>query len=373
MRHSKIHSKFKLNGISYQFGELKELGYDWIKEGNPYEKAIGDFLLNWLDDNPTLEVKTSGSTGTPKNCTLQKQQMINSALATGKYFDLEPRNTALLCLPVDYIAGKMMIVRALFLGLELDCVEPTSNPLSGIYKDYDFVAMIPVQLEKSIDQIKRIKTLIVGGAAISRDLQKKVQGKPTAIFETYGMTETITHVAVKIINAVGSGHPTALKTGSASNTAPVCEEYFKALPNVLFSIDDRGCLVISAPEISSNLVVTNDCIRLISKTEFEWLGRYDTVINSGGIKLFPEQIEEKLKSLITNRFFVAGIPDDKLGQKLVLFVEGNLNPEILLVKIKDFGKLEKFEIPKFINVLPKFIETKTGKLKRKKNIEILNL
>ena len=376
-KYTKIHPKFKFNSISYQFNELKEVAYELIKEGKPYEKAIGDFLLCWLDDKPTIEVKTSGSTGTPKNCILQKQHMINSALTTGEYFHLMPGNTSLLCLLADYIAGKMMIVRAMVLGLELDCVEPVSTPLAGLYKDYDFIAMVPVQLEKSLDELKRVKTLIIGGAAISGNLLKKVQEKHTAIFETYGMTETITHVAVKRINTFQSSISNIPKKYSAETSLNditlMYENHFKALPNVLFLQDNRGCLVVSAPKISDSLVVTNDCITLVSETEFKWLGRYDTIINSGGIKLFPEQIEVKLKPLISNRFFIAGIPDDKLGQKLVLLVEGEANSEKLFAKIKRSAKFEKYEIPKFIYVLPKFVETETRKIRREKIIEALNL
>lgn len=375
--YKKIHPKFKLNSTSYQFSELKALANKYYEEGKFYEKTIGHFLLQWLDDKPTIEVKTSGSTGTPKTCVLKKQHMINSALATGDFFNLKPKNTALLCLPVDYIAGKMMIVRAIVLGLALDFVKPTTNPLAGIYKDYDFVAMVPIQLEESLDEINRIKILIVGGIAISKKLQKKVQKKRTAIFETYGMTETITHVAVKRVNPTQLFPLTAIKTGSTksfyNNSALQNEASFKALPNVVFAKDDRGCLVISAPKISDDKVVTNDCVKLLSNTEFQWLGRYDSIINSGGIKLFPEQIEIKLKPFIKNRFFVAGIPDSKLGHKLVLIVEGEVNPEKLLAEIKNSGKLGKFEIPKLIYVLSKFLETETGKIRRKKNIEALDL
>lgn len=368
-RYNKIHPKFKLNGTSYQFNELKEVAYNLVKEGKSYEKVIGDFLSYWLDNKPTLEVKTSGSTGNPKTIILQKEYMVNSALATGEHFDLKPRNTALLCLPADYIAGKMMLVRAMVLGLELDCVEPSSNPLAGLSKNYDFAAMVPLQLEESLDEIEKVKTLIVGGAAISRTLEEKVQVKSTAVFETYGMTETITHVAVKRINFVQSS---AVET-SLTDITNMREGHFNALLNVLFSKDDRDCLVISAPKVSDNLVITNDIVNLISETEFEWLGRYDNVINSGAIKLFSERIEAKLATFLSNRFFVSGIPDDKLGQKLILVVEGETNPEKLLEKIKDSTKLEKFEIPKSIYVLSKFIETETGKIRRKENIEILDL
>lgn len=346
-----LHQSFKLNGIPYTKPDLKALAYDLVKEGSDFEKSIGNFLSDWLDEKSTIEVQTSGSTGTPKNILLKKQHMVNSALATGEYFDLKKGNTAFLCLPTDYIAGKMMLVRAMILGLELDYVEPTSSPLSGLSKDYDFAAMVPLQLENSLKEIEMIKTLIVGGTVVSRSLKEKVQEKNTAVFETYGMTETITHVAVRRINGV--------------------VEHFNAIPNLAFSIDNRDCLVISAPKVSDNPIITNDIVNLISETEFQWLGRYDTIINSGGIKLFPEQIEEKLSSLLSNRFFVAGIPDEKLGQKLVLIVEGEIDSNELIRILDEFVALERFEVPKNIYALPEFVTTDTGKIRRKENLLLI--
>lgn len=353
--YNSIHPKFKLNGTSYQLNELKEVAYDLVKEGKPYEKAIGDFLSYWLDNKPTLEVKTSGSTGASKNIILQKQQMVNSALATGEYFDLKPENIALLCLPADYIAGKMMLVRAMVLGMELDYVEPSSSPLTGLSRSYSFVAMVPLQLENSIAKIEMIKTLIIGGAAVSTKLKEKVQEKSTAVFETYGMTETITHVAVKRINTV----------------AVRSRNHFNAIHNVTFSKDDRECLIVSASKVSDNQIITNDVVKLISKTEFEWLGRYDNVINSGGIKLFPERIETKLAPLLSNRFFVAGMADEKLGQKLVLVIEGKMDSEKLFKKLKENVSFELYEIPKLIYSLEKFMETETGKIRRKENLLLI--
>lgn len=356
-----IHSRFKLNGISYSHDELKEVAYSLIKEGELFEKAIGDFLLDWTDDHPTLEVKTSGSTGKPKPITLQKQHMVNSALATGEFFGLQPGDTALLCLPANYIAGKMMLVRAMVLGLELDYVSPSSNPLADVSKSYDFCAVVPLQLENSLDALGRIKTLIVGGAALSRKVQEQEQARlpagqvqETQIFEAYGMTETITHIALK-------------KVAQSEQQ----KRNFKTLPNVTLSTDDRGCLVIDAPKITDAPVVTNDVVNLVSETEFVWLGRYDNVINSGGVKLFPEQIEAKLATVIPSRFFVAGIPDEKLGQKMVLVVEGKIEEKKLFQEIQSLKALEKFEIPKEIYEVPEFQQTDNGKIQRVKTLTLV--
>lgn len=349
-----IHPDFKLNGISFSFEDLKEVGYCLIKEGLSYEEPIGNFLLDWSNDEDDLEVSTSGSTGIPKKIRLQKQYMVNSAIATGSFFNLRGSSSALLCLPADYIAGKMMLVRAMILGLSLDYGAPNSNPLEGISKVYDFSAMIPLQLENSLKKLDQVKTLIVGGAKMSDTLKVAVQEKLSKVYETYGMTETITHIALKPVNHLGD-------TMSAN---------FAALPEVELSIDARGCLVINAPNISEEEVVTNDVVTLISSTEFEWLGRYDSIINSGGVKLIPEKIEAKLSRVIDGDFFVTGLPDEKLGQKLILLVEGEVDKEILLKRLQSLAGLDKFEIPKEIHSVASFVKTANGKIQRSKTLAI---
>ncbi|PRX55167.1 AMP-binding protein [Flagellimonas meridianipacifica] len=347
-----IHKQFALNGVSHSKEALLEVAYSLIKEGKDFEKPIGDFLLDWCSPKPSLDVYTSGSTGAPKKITLQKSQMLNSAMATGQYFGLEAGNTALLCLPVSSIAGKMMLVRAMVLGLRLDYVMPSSRPLLHTSCTYDFCAMVPLQAEKSLEKIGDIKTLILGGAAISFSLEKKLKKAPSRVFETYGMTETITHVAVRQVS-------------------PTTDNDFKLLPFVEISQDDRQCLVLKAPKVSSNPVVTNDLVELTSKTSFKWLGRYDNVINSGGIKLIPEQIEKKLSSMVENRFFVIGVPDETLGQKLILVVEGEVKTNNLSQAIAKSPLLGKYEIPKEIFSTKKFIETKTGKVQRDKTLDLI--
>ncbi|WP_420399430.1 AMP-binding protein [Flagellimonas sp.] len=353
----KIHPSFKLNGIHYASDELLEVGYSLIKEGVPFEKSIGDFLVEWGMETTTVVVQTSGSTGTPKDIGLKKEHMVNSALATGSYFNLEPGNSALLCLSCSSIAGKMMLVRAMVLGLELDYVEPSSMPLSGIRKTYDFSAMVPLQVERSLTQLGQIKTLIVGSAPVSFGLKEKLQTVSTTCYETYGMTETITHVAVKQLN-------TSLDCRPEQSEGPV-DKAFTILPGTAISQDSRGCLIIDAPKISDKPVITNDIVELISESEFKWLGRYDSVINSGGVKLIPEQIEQKLAPIIPSRFFVAGIPDKTLGQKLVLVIEGEETDRTeLLRQIKSLNDLDKYEVPKEIFFVSTFVETASGKPQR---------
>jgi len=338
-----VHNFFKLNGVHFDRKELCAAACFLIKEGDEYEQAIGEFILNWFDDKPYIELQTSGTTGTPKIIRKDKQALVNSALATGDFFELSPKDKALLCLPAQYIAGKMMLVRSFILGLEIDYVAPTSNPLVNNNKEYDFVAMVPLQVLHSLNGLNKVKKLIIGGAKMDKSLEESLLEVKTSIYETYGMTETITHIAAK-------------KVG---------EKAFSVLPNVEISQNENNCLVINAPRVADELIVTNDLVELVNDCQFKLLGRIDNVINSGGIKLIPEQIEDKLSKVISERFFVGGIPDKILGKKLVLVIEGeeqDLDEAI-------FNVLGKYEKPKEIFYIPKFIETDSGKIKRKEILE----
>ncbi|WP_369049459.1 AMP-binding protein [Tenacibaculum sp. UWU-22] len=334
---------FTLNENS--FSSVNEL----LSFARIHVSSIYPFLFQWFSADE-FTVKTSGSTGKPKQIKLKKQQLLNSALATSKFFELPKKTTALLCLSPDYIAGKMMLVRALALGWHLDVVQPDLNPLKHNTKNYDFCAMAPMQVENSLDEINRIKKLIVGGGVVSKTLQNKLQKVKTKVFATYGMTETITHIAVKKLNQ--------------SKTILL---FYQVLPDVKIYQDKRNCLVIAAPKVSDTLIITNDVVQLISDKQFEWLGRYDTIINSGGIKLQPEEIEEKLSTIISRRFFVSGVSDDRLGQKLILIIEG----QQYKVAFNQVKNLTKYEIPKEVYFIDTFVETETKKIQRKKTLDIL--
>ncbi|WP_336128896.1 AMP-binding protein [Mesoflavibacter sp. CH_XMU1422-2] len=352
-----IHNRFKLNGTHYNFEDLKEVAYSFIKEGLDFEKQIGDFLNHWQDDSEFIDVKTSGSTGQPKTISLSKQAMVNSAIATGDYFGLEPGNTALMCLPANYIAGKMMLVRALILGLEIEVIEPKTNPVFDNEVHYDFCAMIPIQVQKAIQRLDHINTLIIGGASVNYQLKEKLQNLKVNAYETYGMTETITHVAVKKLNN--------FNTDKDYNTVEA--SYFETLPNIKISQNKSQCLVIDAPNILEETIETNDVVKLHSATSFEWLGRKDNVINSGGVKLFPEQIEAKLQSQIASRFFISKENNDKFGEQVILVVED----KDFNLKSSDLKDLSKLEVPKNIYTVDKFIETSSGKINRGKTLQLL--
>ncbi|MEE9407923.1 MAG: AMP-binding protein [Polaribacter sp.] len=351
MAQNNFHKNFKLNNNSFtNVDELLAYTFDFSKDN--YQ-----FLKSWFSDSDFIIVQTSGSTGKPKPIQLKKELMRNSAFATGVFFKLKENTTALLCLPVEYIAGKMMLVRALTLGWHIDVVDSNSNPLEAIKQDYDFSAMVPLQVENSIKNLYKIKKLIVGGGVVSNQLQEKLQNISTEVFATYGMTETITHIAVKKLNNITSLRGRMIKQS-------LFNEFYKTLPNVNIYKDVKSCLVIDAQKVSEEIIFTNDVVNLISENQFEWLGRFDNVINSGGIKLHPEKIEEKLSKIIENRFFVIGIPDDKLGEKLVLIIEGVISSTVG-ESLKILKSLSKFEIPKEIYFVDEFVETETGKIQRK--------
>lgn len=342
--YKKVHHKFKLNGYHFSKEDLERVAYSFVKEGEYYEKPVGDFLIDWFDEKDFINMYSSGTTGEPKLITVKKQAMVNSALATGDFFGLEPGMKVLHCLPARYVAGKMMFIRGFILGLELDFVEPRLAPLTDNDEYYDFAAMVPLQVKNSIEQLDQIKKIIIGGTLIPKPLEKQILAKKTECWETFGMTETITHIAAKRVG----------------------EKYFSVLPNIMLSKTDDDCLIIKAEGISDELIVTNDIVELYNENQFAWLGRKDNIVNSGGIKLIPERIEEKL-SIIPRRFFVTGLIDEDLGQKLVLVIEG----EPFDIDPKTFDHLEKYEKPKDIIFIPKFKETASRKIMRSETMKVL--
>lgn len=313
-----------------------------------------DFVKQWKSDIEYFTLTTSGSTGKPRPIRVSRQSMILSAELTGQVLDLKKGDTALLCMPLEFVAGKMMLVRALVLGLNLVVVKPSSHPLKELSSDtiLDFAAMTPMQVQITLNEpstfnkLSQIKKLIIGGAPVSRQLENELQHLPGEIFETYGMTETLTHIAFRKIN------------GSKRS------EFFGILPGIIISADDRGCLIIHAPHLDNPDIITNDLVEIISPTRFRWLGRADNVINSGGIKIFPEQLEKKLESMIMERFIVTSLPDRKIGEKLVLVIETS-NPEkfeaLPEIIAENLGSYEK---PREIIFIEKFPETSTGKIIR---------
>lgn len=345
----KIHPSFKLNGYSLDHDGLMIVAYSYVKEGNEWEQQIGDFILNWLDDFAVMTVYTSGSTGAPRPYKLDKQYMINSAALTGALFDAQDETLALCCLPLSYIAGKMMLVRAMQLGWHIDTVEPSLTPLDLATKRYDFTAMTPMQLSHSLDNIHKTRTVLLGGTAISDSLIEQLNGKHTRAYHSYGMTETCSHVAVRSIY-------------------PQLDSHYTAVGDATFTVNDKNCLIISAPHVAGELLETNDLVELLSSSAFKIIGRIDDVINSGGVKLHPEKIENKLNAAIQDRFFIAGVDDEELSQKVVLVIEGKSSD------LKDaFKKLDKFEQPRDVYFVDAFAYTHTNKIDKRAVLNALGL
>ncbi len=334
---------------------------DFLIPVNPqseFEKKTLAFVQEFLSVSPTVSVQTSGSTGKPKIFDIEKSKMISSAGMTCDFLDLKEGNTALLCLPVEYISGKMMIVRSIERKLKLYIEEPSLSPLKNLDHEIDFCAMTPLQVEHSLDKIHWIKKLIIGGAAVSESLKKKVLKKlqsftsniqhPTSnIFETYGMSETLSHIALKEIY-------------------PHEQEYFQLFEGIEINQDERGCLTINAPKLNAEILHTNDIVEikpLSSGKEFRFLGRADHIINSGGAKIFPEQLERIVKKEIPNEAIFLGIPDEKFGQQLVLALEGDYSVSCH-DRISSISYEKSFQKPKEIFFVQEFPRTPNGKVNR---------
>ena len=339
-----FHPKFRLNGKAYSQDSLLVAAKKWQSSGDNEQKQLGMFMEEWLHGNDSLTLHTSGSTGTPKPLLVSKKSMQASAERTAAFFELSPGDTALLCLPIRYIAGKMMLVRALVIGLELDVI-PSKTLLDLKGKTYDFAALIPLQVNASFELLGNLKKILIGGAPIPTELRKALAKKYPHCVETYGMTETLTHVATRFV---------------CYPTVP-----FRAMPGIKINVDHDSCLQIMAPYISSSPICTNDVVELLDNRSFILIGRRDFVINSGGRKIFPEQLEEKLSVQLRIPFFFTGIPDVELGEKLVLVVEGSIKEKQLGLKTatKLLGA-DKHLVPKDVLCLDTFVLTRTGKLNR---------
>ena len=345
----KDYTQLKLNGRHFNGDEI--IAYCNASKSNNL-KMLGDFITEWLSPETTMKLQTSGSTGTPKIITVEKNQMLQSAKATTQFFGFEEGQNALLCLTITYIAGKMMVVRALFSKLNLICVEPDEAPLKKIPENtfIDFAPLTPMQLNDTANS-SSVKTILLGGSAVSSKLESAIQELESQVYHGYGMTETLSHVALRKVNGEDKS------------------EIYQALPGVKFSTDERGCLVISVPYLNER-IITNDIVTLLNNYSFIWKGRADNIINSGGVKLFPESIELRISALLEEPFFVAGMPDNLLGEKLCMFIEAQKFDTEKLELLRDNLKkvLDKYEIPKEILFVNKFQRTLSDKIQRQSTI-----
>lgn len=318
-----------------------------------WQVAICIFLKAWFSTDPFIEMRSSGSTGDPKLFTLPKQMMRQSARATNLFFALTQGDTLLLCLSADYIAGKMMLVRALEGGLRVTAVPPTSTPPIPKDSTFQLCAMVPMQVEQLLrkgdeDLFKGIEQLIIGGGEVIESLRGRLQQLPTRCYATYGMTETASHVALSLLH------------GSQS------EMIYRALSGVEFEVDERDCLIINAPNLLTQALITNDVVALVDRYSFKWIGRADFVVNSGGVKLFPESIERKIAHLFDRLFYLTKESDPLLGERLVLVVEGEPLSSEEACNLLDLirSTCNRYEVPKRIVYRKELPETATGKLMR---------
>ena len=312
--------------------------------------TVDDFLKEWHSEEPFVVAHTSGSTGKPKEIKLLKADMRASAALTNRFFSIDSGSTLLLCLSPDYIAGKMMIVRAEEAGATLLVESPSNRPLEHFSgATVDLLAVVPSQalwLAEHQESLNNVRNMIVGGGEITPRLRTMLSQLHVNAYATYGMTETCSHVALSRI---------------AEPAQP-----FEALPPVKFATDHRGCLAINAPQFSFKHLQTNDIVDLLAPDRFYWRGRYDNVVNTGGIKVFPEELERKISHLFTRRFYISSRPSDKWGQELVLKIEGApLSPaDEASLKNSLADILTPHQRPKAIIAIPHFAETSSGKVKR---------
>ena len=324
------------------------------------EKAILDnidpeiykLLLFWKSDKENLIVLTSGSTGNPKKINISKKQMIVSAENTLQYFKIKENSTFLNCLPVKYIGGKMMLIRAILCKSKIVLFKPSVNPIKELDIEIDFIALTPLQLNYLLDKkhiFKKIKLAIIGGGLVSENLISKIQNINTNCFQTYGMTETISHIAVRNLK-------------NCTNKTS-----YKCLEDIKVGINNKNQLIINSKKLDIENLVTNDKVKIISNEKFLFLNRTDTMINSGGLKINPEEVENKiLKSLGNNNFFVDKIKNDKFGEEIILIALKNIKIDLLIESIK-LLKDKKIR-PKKIYIVDKFIfndNQKIDKLKSK--------
>ena len=277
--------------------------------------TLEEFLAQWNDTSDVIEVHTSGSTGKPKRLLVEKQRMVNSARITCDFLGLKEGDSALLCMPLDYIAGKMVVVRSLVSHLHLISVTPSSHPLKDVTQPIDFAAMVPLQVYSSLqepaerERLMSIRHLIIGGGAIDDSLESQLQQFPNAVWSTYGMTETLSHIALRRI----SGENSSL--------------WYSPLDGVDVSLSSDSCLEIFAPKVNPEKLHTNDIAELRTlpdgSKEFRILGRKDNVIDSGGIKIQAEEVERLLRPHLSCGFMITKVSDARLGEAVTILIESD--------------------------------------------------
>lgn len=354
-----MNTHFTISGISYN--ELELSNNSDLAQSHEYVKDIQMFLEQWRDTSDFIIAHTSGSTGKPKEIKLSKSAMKASAAATAKAFSIEmnhmrtAKKQPIICSPLSakFIAGKMMIVRALEWNADLVCIPPSGNPLAFLERNVDFMVMTPHQLARSFElgdetKLNQVEKLLLGGSPVNKDLEDRISRINTPIFIGYGMTETMSHVALRRLNGTDAS------------------SIYRAVDGVSFSLDDRDCLVVHAPHRGVFELFTNDVATLLDEFTFNWLGRYDHVINTGGVKVFPEMIEEKIESIISQSFYISSQKEKVLGEEVVIVLEGELPDQDTISNWNSqmLAILHKYEMPRKWMSKEEFNYTQTGKVIR---------
>lgn len=319
---------------------------------------LEEFLKEWRTSQPCVLVHTSGSTGKPKPLLVEKRRMEASARKTCRFLHLQSGMTALLALPLDYIAGKMMVVRSEVCGLRLIAIEPSGNPLRAVKEHIDFAAFTPMQVYNMLqdkeqrERLKLIGSVIIGGGGISEAMERELADFPNAIYSTYGMTETLSHIALRRLN----GEPRS--------------PYYMPLEGVSVGLNADSCLVISAPDVAKDVLETHDIAEFSpDKSGFRILGRLDNVISTGGIKVLAEEIEQRLRGHIPTPFFITKRKDEKFGEAITLVYERakDTGKETSIKKMREIcaSLLPKYHIPRYYLKVEHLPLTETGKPKRR--------
>ena len=342
--------------------------------GEGYVAQTLSFCQSWLKGKQQFLMQTSGSTGKPKEILLHRSQMQASAEMTAQKLQLFAGTNALVCLHTGYIAGRMMLVRGLVNGWQLLVNEPHSLPFTNIETPLDFAALVPAQLQQTLTLqpqktalLNQMQAILVGGAAVSVTLENLIcQNLQVPVFNTYGMTETVSHIALKQLN------------GTAQ------QAFFSLMPNTEIGVDGRKCLKIKSLATKNEWIQTNDLVDFVYENSkekpqntqniigFHWLGRADNVINSGGIKIQVEEVEYKIEKILADlqqfkRFVLLGLPHEVWGEQVILAIESEewANNLVVTLQVALQKTLQKYEVPKKIVFIRKFEETATAKIDRK--------
>lgn len=334
-----------LDGVTYSPGEIQR----FLKD-KPAYAGLHAFLSQWFDGDDCIRVHTSGSTGKPKELVVRKEQMMQSARLTCEFLNLSKGDSALICMSMEYIAGKMMAVRALVAGLDIHFIPTCGHPLEKVKHPFRFLSMVPLQVFNSLQVprerglLKQSDILIIGGGAVDPQLEEELKGFPGEIYCTYGMTETLSHIALRRLNG------------------PQASASYHPFSSVKLSLSPEGTLVIDAPLVNEERQVTNDIAEIHADGSFDILGRKDNIINSGGVKIQIEKVEELLKPLIQTPFAITSRSHPKFGEVVVLLVVPHVDTEKL---VDDMQKvLSPYQLPKKIFLVDAIPQTGSGKISR---------